>query len=64
MASDTKKIVQSKTMRVAAVVAVLGVLETNFQLIQPLLGEWSGLTYIVLSMAMVLLRLKTTQALK
>lgn len=60
----SKEFWKSSTMQVAALVAVMGVVETNFAMLQDLLGQWYGLSYIGLSVAMVLLRMKTTTAVR
>ena len=57
------KIFKSRTINTAVVIAILGVLEANFNLLQPLLGEHFSLTWVVFSMIMVALRAVTTQPL-
>jgi len=64
MSTDSKSIIQSNTIQAAAIVAVLGVLETNFSLLQNVLGQWYGLSYVVLSVLMVVLRMKTNKAIR
>lgn len=51
---------KSRTLDVAAVIAILGVIEANFSLISDQLGEYQGFVYIGISIAMALLRMKTT----
>lgn len=56
-----KHYTQSKTVKFSALVAALGVLETQFHLLQDLLGEWYGLSYVLVAVATVYLRTLTSQ---
>jgi hypothetical protein len=47
---------KSKTNLTAIAIAVLGVVETNAPMLRDLLGEWYGLTYVGIGVAMVILR--------
>lgn len=40
---------KSKTYRLQLVVLLLGVLEINFHLLQQYLGDWYGLSFVVIS---------------
>lgn len=51
---------KSRTFDTAALIAVLGVVETNFGLMQGMLGQWYGLSYIVIAGLVVYLRMVTT----
>ena len=63
MLTKIKKWFKSKTINTALLIALLGVLELNFQYLQGMLGEWYGAAWIVFSMIMVVLRAMTTQSL-
>lgn len=63
MFKKIKQYFKSKTVNTALVIAILGVLELNFQYLQGILGEWYGATWIVFSMLMVVLRSVTTTSL-
>jgi hypothetical protein len=60
MLSKIKQYLKSKTINTALIIAILGVLELNFQYLQGMLGEYYGATWIVFSMLMVVLRSVTT----
>ena len=51
---------QSRTYDFAALVGLLGVVEMNFGLLEETLGEWYGLSYILLAAGIYILRTKTT----
>ena len=51
---------KSKTNWAGVAVACLGIVEMNAPLIQEMLGQWYGLTYIGIGVAMVVLRNLTT----
>lgn len=58
-----KRCIRSKTINYALVVALLGVLETNYRLIETYIPEqYRGLIYILISAGIVVLRFKTTEA--
>jgi len=63
MLNKFKKWFKSKTINTALIIALLGVLELNFQYLQGMLGDYYGVTWIVFSMIMVVLRAMTTQSL-
>lgn len=63
MLTKIKKWFKSKTINTALIIALLGVLELNFQYLQGILGEYYGATWIVFSMLMVVLRSVTTTSL-
>ncbi|MCK4870760.1 MAG: hypothetical protein KAS93_06595 [Gammaproteobacteria bacterium] len=54
---------KSKTVDATVIVGVLGVLETNFGMLKGLLGEWYGLSYVVLAVVFYILRKITTNPL-
>jgi hypothetical protein len=60
MLSKIKQYLKSKTINTALIIALLGVLELNFQYLQGMLGEYYGATWIVYSMLMLVLRSMTT----
>ena len=62
MVIESKPIIKSNTMQFAAAVSILGVIEMNFSLLQNLLGEYYGLSYVVLSVGIAVLRMKTSKA--
>lgn len=47
---------KSKTYRLQLAVLLLGVLEINFHLLQSYLGEWYGLSFVVISVAGAVMR--------
>lgn len=53
----------SKTVDATALIGVIGVIEVNFGMLQSLLGQWYGLSYIVMAAAFYYLRRKTTKPL-
>lgn len=53
--------IKSKTINFAAVVGALGVVEVNFHLLQDLLGQWYGVSYIVIAALVYYLRTITTE---
>ena len=55
---------RSKTIRAAAIIGALGIVETNFGLLKDLLGEWYGLSYIVIAALMYYLRTVTSEPIK
>ena len=64
MLNKIKQYFKSKTINTALVIAVLGVVELNFQYLQGMLGEYYGAAWIVFSMIMVALRTVTTKPLQ
>ena len=56
-----KSPIRSKTLNAAAVIAVLGVVELNMPLLRDNLGEWYGVSYIVIGAIMAWLRFKTSE---
>jgi hypothetical protein len=57
-------VLKSKTINFAAILAVLGVVEANFQVLQPFLGEHYGTLLVVIGAITAGLRVVTTQPLK
>jgi len=57
-----KQYLKSRTVNVALVIAMLGVLETNFLFLQPYLGDKYGLVFIPYAILMVYLRSITTNS--
>ena len=55
---------KSKTVNFAALIGVLGVIETNFHMLQDLLGQYYGLSFVVVAAAIYYLRTITTGPLK
>jgi len=51
---------RSRTLDAAVLVAVLGAVELNFPLLQDMLGEWYGVSYIFIAGLMAYLRFVTT----
>lgn len=47
---------KSKTNLAAMLVAAVGVIELNAPLLKPMLGDWYGVSFIAISITMVLLR--------
>lgn len=60
MLNKIKQWWKSRTIKAATIISVLGVVELNFHLLQDMLGEYYGLSFIVLSIIMGLLRGVTT----
>lgn len=58
---EKKEWYKSSTVRTAIALGVLGIVEANFHMLEPILKDYQGLTYIGLSVVMMLLRIKTTQ---
>lgn len=56
-----KKKRYSKQYWAAMAITVLGVLDINFSLIKSMFGEYSGVSYILISIVIVVLRQYTTQ---
>lgn len=57
-------VAKSKTLQTAAVIAVLGVLETQFHMIRDLIPvDYQGLTYTAIAGVMAYLRVITTKPL-
>lgn len=52
---------KSKTINFAALVGALGVVEVNFHLLQDLLGQWYGVSYIAIAAIVYYLRTITTE---
>ena len=52
---------KSKTNLAGVLVAMLGVVETNAPMLRDMLGDWYGLTYILIGVVMVGLRQVTTE---
>lgn len=50
----------SKTMRTAAVIAALGVAEVNWHMMQTIMGDWYGVSYILIGGLVAYLRIITT----
>ena len=63
MLNKIKKYFKSKTINTALLIALLGVLELNFQYLQGVLGTYYGAAWIVFSMLMIVLRSFTTTSL-
>lgn len=57
------KYIRSHTLKFAAFLAVLGVLELNLGLLQEALGDWYGIVFIIISMITAFLRVVTTSPL-
>ena len=51
----------SKTYRLQMAILALGVLELNFHLLTPILGQWYGLAFIAISVAGAVIRELTTK---
>ena len=64
MLNKIKQYFKSKTINTALIIAVLGVVELNFQYLQGMLGEYYGAAWIVFSMIMMVLRAVTTKPLQ
>jgi len=64
MLNKIKQYLKSKTINIALIIAVLGVVELNFQYLQGMLGEYYGAAWIVFSMIMMALRSVTTSSLE
>lgn len=52
---------KSKTINTAALIAVFGVAEVNWHLLQGLLGDWYGVSYIIIGGLVAYLRVITTE---
>ena len=50
----------SKTVDMTVIVGAVGVIETNFGMLENLLGEWYGLSYVALAVIFYVLRRVTT----
>lgn len=59
-----KQRVKSKTYLLSLIVTALGVIQTNYPLIQEQFGEHSGSVFIVIGIAIAVLRELTTKPLK
>lgn len=55
---------QSKSINTAAVIAILGVVEVNFHMLQDMLGQYYGLSFVVFAVIMAYLRMITTGPVK
>lgn len=51
----------SRTVDAAALIGALGVVETKFQYLQGMLGEYYGVSYVVVAAVMYYLRTITTK---
>ena len=59
--STLRRVVRSRTMLFAALLAVLGIVETQFALISPLIPDaWHGAVLIVIAAIVAALRAVTT----
>lgn len=57
-------VAKSKTLQTAAVIAVLGIVDTQFHLIRDFIpAEYQGLTYVLIAAVMAYLRTITTKPL-
>lgn len=56
-----KKKRHSKQYWAALAITILGVVDINFSLIKSMFGEYSGVSYILISIVIVVLRQYTTQ---
>lgn len=63
MLENLKQAWKSRTIRTAMIMAVLGVVELNFQVLSPLLGEYYGMVFLIFSVLMTALRIATTKPL-
>lgn len=61
MWNKIKQYFKSRTVNTALIIAMLGVLETNFMFLQPYLGDKYGLIFIPYAIVMVYLRSITTK---
>lgn len=61
MFENLKQAWKSRTIRTALIMAVLGVVELNFQVLSPLLGEYYGIVFLLFSVIMTALRVATTK---
>lgn len=59
-----KKLAKSKTILISILMMAMGVIEINFHMMQGLLGDYYGLSFIVMSILMGALRIMTTTAIK
>ena len=64
MLEDLKQAWKSRTIRTAIIMAVLGVIELNFQVLNPLLGDYYGAVFLMFSVLMTTLRIATTKPLR
>lgn len=64
MWENIKKRLSSKTYRVALLLSILGVVEMNFPLLQPMLGEYYGVTYIAVAAVFMILRELTKESIE
>lgn len=55
---------KSKTMRFALALAMLGAAETVFPTLKPLLGDYYGLVFVPIAVAVAYLRFVTTEPIK
>lgn len=55
---------KSKTIRTAIIIAVLGAIEVNFHLLQSVLGDYYGVSYIAIAVVMAYLRVVTREPVK
>lgn len=60
--SFLQKAKKSKTIALAFIITMLGVLELNLHLFQELLGEYYGITYLIIATAVAWVRTQTTQS--
>lgn len=60
--SFLQKAKKSKTMILSFLVVLLGVLELNLHLFYDLLGEYYGITYLIIATAVAWVRTQTTQS--
>ena len=51
-----KKRLKSKTYQAAIVMGIIGIVEMNFYMLQELLGEWFGASYIISAIIFMFLR--------
>lgn len=61
--SVLKSFCNSRTIKAAALIAALGVVEVNFHLLKVYLGDYYGLSFLVISAVMAALRVATTKPL-
>jgi len=54
----------SKTVDMTVIVGLMGVIETNFGMLEGLLGKWYGLSYVAVAAVFYVLRMVTTKPLK
>lgn len=63
MLKKIKQYFKSKTIWAATIISVLGVIESNFHFLQDYLKEYYGVSWVIFSVIMVVLRAVTTQSL-